>query len=345
MNGIAKMEEYLGHSILKLLKFPNVSREVEKFYIWLKEEKGYSQNSCRNLVNGAIQFLKYNGVEIKLRRSLGIYRTEISLSDHLLTSDQVQRMASVADLREQVILEVLLLGLRVSDAAKLKKEDFDCLEEEAPIPLRLRARKEGTIYRTFISQEFKELLKLYLPKIEGKWLLPGKRKGRPISNDALNWTLQELANRANIKIRGNLRWHCGRKLVMRSASELGINQWSIKALVGKTISADVATYLEGLSLKKDFIKLHSVLRLKRSETNNKISDVENIVKTTVEAIFELVEPIVIRKLKEKEIEKQLREGGGQAIMGLISTPSLEGKSPIEVIKLFLKLRREEKERE
>ena len=39
----------------------------------------------------------------------------------------LQRMASLANLREQVILEVLLLGLRVSDASRLEKEDFDRL--------------------------------------------------------------------------------------------------------------------------------------------------------------------------------------------------------------------------
>lgn len=90
-------------------------------------------------------------------------------------------------------------------------------------------------------------------------------KGKHISNDALNWTLQELAKRANLKINGNLRWHCSRKVVLRTAAELGINQWFAKALTGKSIPKDIATYIEGLDLKKDFLKLHNVLRIKKAE--------------------------------------------------------------------------------
>ena len=72
-------------------------------------------------------------------------------------------MASVADLKERVILEVLLLGFRIGDVVSLKVMDFDRLDQEAPIELKLRARKEGTVYETYISQPFKDLLKLYLP--------------------------------------------------------------------------------------------------------------------------------------------------------------------------------------
>jgi len=39
MNGIAKMEEHLGHSILKLLKFPNVSRKLKSSISGLKKRK------------------------------------------------------------------------------------------------------------------------------------------------------------------------------------------------------------------------------------------------------------------------------------------------------------------
>lgn len=97
----------------------------------------------------------------------------------MLTIDEVQKMASIANLKEQMILEILLLGLRVSDASRLEKEPFDRLDEKPPVPLMIYARKEGTIYRTYISQEFQELLKLYLPTLrkKEKYLFPGKRKG------------------------------------------------------------------------------------------------------------------------------------------------------------------------
>lgn len=298
-NGIKRMEEFLGYSLTKLIKSPEASKQITKFYSWLKNERRYSQNTCRNLVNGPVQFLKYFGTEIKLRKSLGIYRSEFCLSDHLLTIDEVQRMASLANLREQVILEVLLLGLRVSDASRLERKDFDRLNEDPPVPLRIYAKKEGTIYRTYISAEFQELLRLYLPTIEKetKYLLPGKRKGSHIDNDILNLTLQQLAEKAQVKLNGNLRWHTGRKLVLRSCAELGINQWSAKALTGKSISKDMATYLEGLDLKKDFLKLHSVLKLKHTKESNRVGDVEKTVDMLKETLTTLEKENMVLKTR------------------------------------------------
>jgi len=314
-NGIMRMEEFLGHSLTKLIRSPEASKQITKFYSWLKNEKGYSQNSCRNLVNGPVQFLKYFGTEIKLRKSLGIYRSEVCLSDHLLTIDEVQRMASLANLREQVILEVLLLGLRVSDASRLEKKDFDRLNEDPPVPLRIYARKEGTIYRTYVCAEFQELLRLYLPTLEkdNKYLLTGKRKGSHIDNDILNLTIQQLAEKAQIKLNGNLRWHCGRKLVLRSCAELGISTWVAKALTGKSISKDMATYLEGIDLKKDFIKLHSVLKLKRSSVNSNVGDLRQALDLVMKAL---------RKTLEREL-------------ALKSTVKLKDLSDEEFLKVYV----------
>lgn len=208
-------------------------------------------------------------------------------------------MASLANLREQVILEVLLLGLRVSDASRLEKEDFDRLNEDPPVPLRIYARKEGTIYRTYISAEFQELLRLYLPALEKetKYLLLGKRKGSHIDNDILNLTLQQLAEKAQIKLNGNLRWHTGRKLVLRSCAELGLNQWSAKALTGKSISKDMATYLEGLNLKKGFLKLHSVPKLKPTKVSNRVGDVEKTVDMLKETLTTLEKENMVLKTR------------------------------------------------
>ncbi|MEM2112112.1 MAG: site-specific integrase, partial [Candidatus Bathyarchaeia archaeon] len=163
VNGIKKFEAWFGDSVVKLIGNPEAKKTVEKFYVALKQK--HPQNTCRNVTNAVIQFLKYFGTDAKPRKALGVYRTEVSTDDHRLTIEEVQRMASVADLKEQVMLEVLLLGLRIGDAIALKVSDLDKLEQEAPIELKLRATKEGTIYETFISQEFKELLKLYLPTV------------------------------------------------------------------------------------------------------------------------------------------------------------------------------------
>jgi integrase len=228
VNGIKKFEDYYGDSITKLIKNPEATKTVEKFYVALKQK--HPQNTCRNVTNAVIQFLKYFGTDVRPRKALGIYRTEVSTDDHKLTIDELQRMATVADLKEQVTLEVLLLGLRIGDSITLKTSDLDKLEQETPIELKLRATKEGTVYETFISQEFKELLQLYLPTVKGKWLFQGIRKDSHAKDETLNLTLKNLASRAGIQLHGRLHWHCGRKLVMRTGAELGISPWIVKKM-------------------------------------------------------------------------------------------------------------------
>jgi len=253
-NGIKKFEQWYGDSITKLIKNPEATMTVEKFYVALKQK--HPQNTCRNMTNSAIRFLKYFGTDVKPRKSLGIYRTEKAIGDHELTLDEIQRMASVADLKEQVILKVFLLGLRIGDAIALKVGDLNKLEQPAPIELKLRAAKENTVYETFISQEFKELLKLYLPTVDGEWLFQSMRKNSHVKDETLNMTLRSLAKRAGIKLHGRLHWHCGRKLLMRIGAELGVGPWVIRRMLGRSIP------------KSDYARLSDVDRSCPAHTRN-----------------------------------------------------------------------------
>jgi site-specific recombinase XerD len=260
-NGIKTFEKFLGYSITKLIKDPNATKRIEKFYVWLKDQ-GFKQNTARVKTNAIIQFLRYFGTSIQIRKSLGIYRTEICLTDHKLTLSEVRKMSSVADLREQVILQVLVRGYRVADASRLFKKDFDCLDEETPIYLKLYSSKEGKIYHTWISKEFQDLLRLWIPSIENsKYLLPGKRKRSHINSDTLNEILENLAKRAQINLKGKLRWHCGRKLLLRIGVEEGFNQWVAKMITGRSVPKDIETYIVGLDLTNSFKKLEEVLIL------------------------------------------------------------------------------------
>ena len=105
-NGIKKFERWYGKSITELIKSPEATRKIEKFFVAMKQK--HPQNTCRNVTNAAIQFLKYFGTDIRPRRALGIYRTEKAIGEHKLTIAEVQRMAAVADLKEQILLEILL---------------------------------------------------------------------------------------------------------------------------------------------------------------------------------------------------------------------------------------------
>ena len=331
VNGIKKFEAWYGHDITTLIKSPEATKVIEKFYVALKQK--HPQNTCRNVTNSAIQFLKYFDTPLKLRRALGIYRTEKATDDHKLTAEEIQRMASVADLKEQVILEVLLLGLRIGDVITLKVSDLNILDQEAPIDLKLRATKEGTVYETFVSQEFKEVLKLYLPTVEGQWLFKGIRKDSHAKDETLNIALRNLAKRAGIQLHGRLHWHCGRKLVMTTGAQLGLNTWIIKMLVGKSIEGSDDTYLDP-DLKEGFLKIHDVLKLKPKTVNGKLSNLEEDSKLFAEALWELAKPIVERKRLERLAQKTQQ---GIGLLEMEKIPS----DPREGLKLFLKWKKGE----
>jgi hypothetical protein len=247
-------------------------------------------------------------------------------------------MAAVANLKEQVVLEVFILGLRIGDAITLKVSDLDKLDLPTPIDLRLRATKEGTIYETFISQEFKEPLQLYLPTVNGRWFFPGLTKDSHAKDETLNLALRSLAKKAGIQLHGRLHWHCGRKLVMTTGAELGISPWIVKSLVGKSIPTSDDTYLHP-DLKEGFLKLNSVLRLKPIAVNGRFSDLEEDGKLVMEALWEVLKPVIEKKRIEKMMQAGQKDTVGLIEMEPIPTDAKEG------LKLFLKLRREGERKE
>lgn len=136
--------------------------------------------------------------------------------------------------------------------------------------------KEDQIARTFIDSELKEILDKYLATIDrnNKYLFQSKRQGN-LSEKRIDEILKQLFERAGLKTSKQLRWHGFRKLVLRTATELGINAWSAKMMVGKAVSADIATYISGVTLNGDFLKLPSVLKLKgTASANGKVKQLE-----------------------------------------------------------------------
>jgi integrase len=309
-NGIKKFESWYGKSIVTLIGNPEASKIIEKFYVYLKEK--HCQNTARNQTNAVIQFLKYYKTPLEIRKALGIYRTETSLKDHLLTIEELRKMYDLANLKEKVVLELGLLGFRISDVIILKKSDFN-LNQEAPIEFKRRARKEGTIYHTFISKELKELLELYLPTLKGEYLFEGQRKNTHSKAETLNKILKDLAKRSSIQLHGNLHWHCFRKLILRRGSELGIPSWNLKLLTGKSVPYSDETYLAGINLKEDFLRLHNDLNLRRTANNNKLGNLEETVNLIAKALARLIMREVEMKFlippkSEIELIKRFLEG-------------------------------------
>jgi integrase len=301
-SGIKKFEiEYFHKPIETLIKNPDAGKEIERFYSWLREKHG--QNTCRSVTNSVMQFLKFHGTEIKIRRGLHIFKTVATTRDHRAEISEIQAMAKVADLREQVLLEVYLLGLRIGDVALLKWQKFD-QSGEAPVPIEINTKKEQVVARTFISEEFKQLLEKYIPLLdrENPYLFQSKRK-QHLSTKQIDNILKGLIKRAGIVNHGLFRWHTGRKLFLRTCPELGISSWSAKLMCGKSIPVDILTYINGVQLKDDFLKVANVLKL----FPKTIPEAEDKIKNLEEALEHVEKENRIAKTRIDYLQKTIEE--------------------------------------
>lgn len=300
MAGIRKFEKFLQKPIESLIGSSNAGVVIEKYYSWLKDQ-GHPQNTRRNLCNVPIQFLKFYKTQVDYSKHLGIYRTVVTTRDHMVRIEEVQAMAQVANLKEQILLESFILGLRIGDVSRLEWQTFD-VNGQPPMPITIRCGKEETVAQTFISEEFKALLDKYLQTIDktNPYLFQSARQER-LSEKQIDRMLKALVKRAGVQNHGSFRWHCGRKLVLRTAAELGINQWSAKMLVGKSVSPDIATYISGVQLKNDFIKLNNILRLfpKHPVVNGQ-------ARAMLDTVFQVLRALVEDKLKEQGMLKKTK---------------------------------------
>ena len=220
--------------------------------------------------------MKFHGTEVKYRRALQIYKTVPTTRDHRVVISEIQAMSKVADLREQILLEVYLMGFRVGDVALLEWRKFD-QNGEPPIPVAINTKKEQVVARAFISEEFKQLLDKYLPLLDksNPYLFQSKRR-KHLSTKQINNRLKKLVERTGITNHGLFRWHTGRKIFLRTCAELGISSWSAKLMCGKSIPASDDTYVHDAELKNDFKKISEVLRLFSKSTPQTEDELKNL---------------------------------------------------------------------
>ena len=136
-----------------------------------------------------------------------------------------------------------------------------------------------------------------------------------------------LVNKAGINTHGIMAWHSGRKLFLRTATELGISPWSAKLMCGKSVPASDDAYIHNVELKPDFVKVSEVLRLfpksvphasdriRQFEDAMTALEKENItLKTRIEvmqkqsgltekALADLVKPLLVQLLTERSEKK------------------------------------------
>jgi integrase len=299
-HGLKKFEEFYGKDAKFLLKGKDPGKVIERFYVWVR--KKYSQNSCRALVNPIIQYCKYNDVEPRIRKSLGIYTTVLTTRDHRLVVDEARAMYEVGSLEEKVMVKTWLLGLRISDACRLQWQafDYDQVSTE-PREVLVNTRKEGIVAHCFVDSEFQGLLKKYIVNLDqDNPYLFQSNEGEHLKTRQMLRNLQSLQRRAGIKAHGRFGWHIGRKLFLRTCAENGVVSWNAKLLTGKAVDKSIATYIDGVALKKDAEKVLNVLKMEPTKGNGRITNLQ----TAMDLLFN-----VMRKMVEKELVQTSPVGG------------------------------------
>jgi integrase len=317
---VKTFESFLKADVETVMNQDDVSlgHVIERYFVWLKEQEK-PQNTVRTLVNGTLQFMHFYGKSPKYRKALGIFKATMSTKDRPVSIDEVRSLASVADLREQIVLETFLLGLRISDVCTLEWKQFE--QDE----FLLNTRKEQVVAHVYISEEFRGKLTQYLALLNKKNpFLFQSVKNEHLSEKHLSFMLSELCKRAGV---AHIHWHQGRKLVYRTGLELGIPNPNMKLMLGKPVPISDGTYYEqGINLKPDADKLHKVLSLfPKPNGNGRIDNIQVALNTVMEVLRGLMED----KLREKGLMKRTKPIDWQKLYESI-IPEEERRVEVEV---------------
>jgi len=320
---IATFEAWYKKPISDLLKEPELGRVLERYWVYLKET--YQGNTPRAKINPVIQYAKFNHINPEIKKSLHVHKQIVSVRDHVLSMIEVRKMYGVASLEEKIILKTWMLGLRVRDATLLEWKDFDLEEPTDELKeVRIITKKEETPAYLFIDKEFQVLLQQYLPNIDksNKFLLQSN-KGEAYSEKQLLRKLQTVRDRAGIKTSKVFGWHIGRDLVLTTGTNLGLNSWGLKIMVGRSTGASIWDYISQVELKSQAEILRGALRMEVEQngsngTHKKIEEeIEFISKVVAKVVRELRGDqyrtpnigigLVVRKSNKEVLEEYLQE--------------------------------------
>ena len=264
-HGLKKFVEWFGKPVEEILKMrqddltqrigenlieyknraSRFEKIIEKFHAELL--KKYKINTARTVTLGIRQLFRFYEMPIRFRAGSKINKSVKTTSSFPLTIEHIRRMYAVADLRERVILSMATdLGLRIGDFVGIKKNQIPTADQEPPISFDVMTNKEDVIAHGFLSKESIDLLKVYLPTLEGKtnpFLFPSNGQSH-ISDEWVGKLLKRLALKAKLTLNGKkLTFHCFRKMFLSASIDSGIGLVAGKMLCGKTIAQSDETYL------------------------------------------------------------------------------------------------------
>lgn len=296
--------------------------EVPKFFQWLKTEyKGkttnepLSESSALSVSTAIRSFFSYHrySLEIKKEALPSSEKVTSKYEDHAFDIYQLRAMFNQGDLKERTILTCgKELWLRVGDFIALKHDLIELMikrEEELAqnesretdiIEFELTTEKEKEPCSCHLSRETVELLKEYMrtyPKTSEKLF--------DVNEDALNYMLRRLAEKAKITVTGRIRWHCLRKFGI-TLMHGKVQESVMKLMTGKHVSKDLKTYIQN---NRETFKAFKLIEPQISLTKTNGNGNVQMAKQLEEMKKEAFKRIAFEKLLEKIIPKETLQQG------------------------------------
>ena len=331
---------YFQRNLKKFLEWANVSAEdLVKEYnatsdkkVWAKKwglvvVKYYNDlikqdkkiNTARAMTTAVRAFFSSKCDTVKIKRG-AIGKQQIAFGEHEFKQEQLQRMFRVANIKEKAILSLgVCLGYGATAFINLKREMLEKIIaqtefEETPIGFWYQRAKTSQPIRSHLTTEAIQALQDYwqtLPE-KSEWAFPNGSLKKHISDDALNYILKTLCEKANIQVMGQVRWHLLRKVLFSALTNV-MDEMNAKLCVGKSISSDVLTYLKNKTeiLKQQYgeAEKYFVLSGFTNHNHSKLSVLEQKVKLqdeTLQKFLDVFTQYLEDKLTKKQATQQVR---------------------------------------
>jgi len=283
-------------------------RQYEKrlleFKQWLNGKM--STNGIRTALAVVKSFFSFHFVDLRFRteEKRKINEKARKTEDYWLTLEDIEKMASVGNIKQKYILVVgKSLGLRASDFLNLKVGLFTSvdLDSEPPIFLgKINTIKENVKAFPFLDVDSVKIVKDYLRYLKSKrGKLDNKEPMLKCTPNNLNLTLRSLAEKCGLQL-GNktLRFHCLRKFLYDSLTTVTAESHA-KQIIGKSIPEQA--YISPRNLRLIYKKVQPLTCFsKNSQRNHRIEELEN-------AIIQLTKEKQALQTRLKTLEKLLSQ--------------------------------------
>jgi integrase len=200
--------------------------------------KGIQSNVARTMTIAVRAFLGSQCDRVRIKRGR-IANTKPAMGDHEFKREELAKMFHYADVNGKALLSLgISLGWGIGDILELKWADVGPFLDSPFVGFYWQRGKTDATIRAHLTPEACDSLKQWRRLNPDAEYVFEKRKR------TLNSILKSLAEKAGIQLRGTVHFHLLRKFLMRQLSNAHMNEWHVKFLIGKTVPADIATYLQ-----------------------------------------------------------------------------------------------------